>query len=121
MATYAKVLLSGSTSGRPIQVRATTSTGDTIHTAVAGASDIDEIHLWAQNNHTSDVALTIEWGGVVTGGASGLDIWTFTVPTKDGWFPIAEGFPLNGGLLVTAFAGTTDVVSIQGYVNRITA
>ena len=48
MATYSKVLLSDSTSGKNISVTgdATGSAVD-IHDAVAGASDIDEVWLYA--------------------------------------------------------------------------
>ena len=43
MATYSKVKLSESTSGKNVKVVATATAGTTIHTAVAGASDLDEI------------------------------------------------------------------------------
>ena len=52
MATYSKQLLSGSTNGKGIKI-ANTST--TVHTAVAGTSDIDEIWLYAVNSSGSDV------------------------------------------------------------------
>ena len=43
MATYSKQLLSGGTNGKNIKVAATATAGTTIHTAVAGTTDIDEI------------------------------------------------------------------------------
>ena len=49
MGTISKEILSGSTNGKPIQVSATSSLGDTIHTTLASASVIDEIWLYAQN------------------------------------------------------------------------
>ena len=45
MATYSKQKLSDSTNGRNIKVAATATAGTAIHTAVAGASDLDEIWL----------------------------------------------------------------------------
>ena len=64
MATYSKVKLSESTSGRQIKVVSTSAgSGTLIHTAVAGASDYDEVWLYANNTSGSDVLLTIEWGG----------------------------------------------------------
>ncbi len=40
MATYSKVLLSGSTNGKQIKVAATATPGTTIHTAVTGTTSI---------------------------------------------------------------------------------
>lgn len=117
MATFSKRILSGSTSGRSVLVAATATLGTTIHTAVSGSSDIDEIYLYAMNSSTSDVKLTIEFGGVT----SPTDLIEYTVPAENGEHLIVPGFLLNGGLVVTAFAGTTNVITINGWVNRITA
>ena len=62
MATYSKELLSGSTQGKGILVAATATAGTTIHTAVAGTTDIDEIWLYGVNTHSADLKLTLEWG-----------------------------------------------------------
>jgi hypothetical protein len=45
MATFSKLVLSGSTDGRMVLVAATATLGTTIHTA--HATDQDEIWLWA--------------------------------------------------------------------------
>ena len=66
MATYSKQLLSGGTNGKNIKVAATASAGTTIHTAVAGTSDMDEIWLYACNTDSSDRKLTIEYGGTTS-------------------------------------------------------
>lgn len=68
MATYSRILLSGSTSGREIPVAATSTPGTTIHTAISGATGFDEIYLWASNVTTAAATLTIEWGGVTDPG-----------------------------------------------------
>jgi hypothetical protein len=62
MATFSKRLLSGSTDGKAIKVVQTATAGTTIHTAVSGTSDIDEIWLYAVNSSASAVKLTLEWG-----------------------------------------------------------
>lgn len=118
MAVFSKIALSGSTDGRMIEVTATATAGTTIHTAHATA--LDEIHLWAVNSTASDVKLTIEYGGVTTGGGSGLDIIEFTVPTEDGLYLVVPGLVLTNSLVVRAFAGSANVIGIAGYVNRIT-
>jgi hypothetical protein len=116
MATYSKEFLSGGTGdGRGIKVAETATAGTLIHTADTTA--MDEIHLWAWNSKSSDVLLTIEWGGVTDPD----DIVEFTVPTIDGWYPIKPGFILTGEDVVGAFAvGNANVIVIQGFVNRIT-
>jgi hypothetical protein len=62
MATFSKRLLSGSTDGKAIKVVQTATAGTTIHTAVSGTSDIDEIWLYAVNSSASAVKLL--WNGV---------------------------------------------------------
>lgn len=113
MATYTKVKLSASTNGRNIKVAATSSPGTTIHTADATA--LDEVYLFACNNDAADVVLTIERGGTT----STDDLVKLTIPSKAGWIPVEPGIPLTGGVVVKAFAATTNVINIAGYVNRI--
>ena len=122
MATFSKIKFSESTDGRPIKVVATAiATSPTlIHTGSTTATTLDEIWLYAQNNHTSDVALRIGFGGV----SDPDDIVEFTVKTKAGLYLIIPGLVLKGNataLTVKAAAGTTNVISLSGYVNRITA
>jgi hypothetical protein len=115
MATIAKEKLSDSTSGRGIKVVATATAGTDIHTAT-GAPNIDEIWLWASNSHTAAVTLTLEWGGVV----SPDDLFKTTIQPNETVL-VAPGWILNGGIDVAAFASVANVISIIGYVNRITA
>jgi hypothetical protein len=119
MATYSKQHLVGSTDGKPIKIAAT-ATGDpgtAIHTAIAGTTDFDEIWLWAYNSSASSVVLTIEFGGTA---APDQNIVT-TLASQSGLIPIIPGLILQNGLYVTAFAGTTNVVTVVGFVNRIVA
>lgn len=117
MATYSKVLLSGSTQGKQIKVGATATPGTLIHTAVSGTTDLDEIWLYAVNSSASAVKLTIEWGE-----ASAPDGHIeVTLAAEDGYQLVVPGMLLQNGLTVNAFAGTTNVVLINGYVNRIDA
>lgn len=117
MASFTKRLLSGSTNGKPIKVVATSTAGTTVHTAVAGttAGTYDEIWLWAQNNYTIDVVITIEWGDASTENNIKL-----TVPYQSGLIPLIPGFILQNSLTVKVFAGVANVVSIHGFVNTIT-
>ena len=117
MVTYSKVLLSGSTNGKQIKVAATATAGTTIHTATSGATNLDEIWLYAVNSSSSAVKLTIEWGEA-TAPDGNIEV---TVPAEDGYMLVAPGLLLQDSLVVKAFAGTTNVILINGYVNRITA
>lgn len=118
MATAVKRKLSASTDGMAIKVAATATAGTLIHTAVAGttAGTYDEIWLWAYNSHSASVFLTIEFGGA---SAPDQNI-VMALGVKEGMVPVVPGFILQNGLTVKAFAGTTNVVTIIGFVNAIT-
>jgi hypothetical protein len=42
-----------------------------------------------------------------------------TLTGESGLTLIIPGIPLTGGVVVRAFAGTTNVINITGYINRI--
>jgi hypothetical protein len=114
MATFSKVLLSGSTNGRQIKVAATASSGTLIHTAHATA--LDEIWLYAVNDTATDRLLTIQWGGTTT---TDDDI-EYTVKAQNGLYLIVPGLILTGGTVVRAFcAAAANAIQVSGYVNRI--
>lgn len=120
MATFSKQILSGSTDGRAIKVAATSSPGTTIHTASSTTTTFDEIWIYAQNTDTTDRKLTVQWGGTT----SPDDDIEYTVKAENGLYLIIPGLILKGNaspLVVRAFAATTNVITITGYVNRITA
>lgn len=114
MATYSRTGLSGSTNGKPIQIAATATLGTTVHTAVSSTSTWDVLTLFATNTSASSVQLTIEWGAAGT--ANNIIV---QIPGQAGNFPIVSNGMIQNGLLVTAFAGTTNVINITGYVNTI--
>jgi hypothetical protein len=114
--TFTKQLLSGSTNGRPIKVAATSTPGTTIHQAITGTSDLDEIWLYAFNSDTTDRKLTIEWGGTT----SPDDTIEITIKAEAGLVVIVPGLLLQNSLYVRAFCETANVVMVTGFVNRIT-
>ena len=116
MATFTKTLLSGSTNGKAIKVAATSTAGTTIHTAVSGTSSLDEVWLYAHNSSAAAVKLTLEWGEA-TAPDGNIEI---TVAAEGGGLVlIAPGLLLQNSLVIKAFAATTNVITITGYVNRI--
>ena len=117
MATFSKILLSGGTTGKNIKVVATSSAGTTMHTAVSGTSNLDEVWLYACNTDTSDRKLTIEYGGTT----SPDDTIEVTITAEAGWVLVCPGLLLQNSLVVKAFASAANVVLVNGFVNRITA
>ncbi len=118
MATFSKIVLSGSTDGRAIKVAATATAGTTVHTASSTSTVFDEVWLYAQNTDTTARKLTIEWGGT----SSPDDLIEITIPAESGLTLVVPGLVLKGNstpLVVRAFAATANVVNIHGYVNRI--
>ena len=114
MATFSKLKLSGSTDGKQIKVAATATAGTTIHTSHATA--LDEVWLFAVNSDTTARKLTIEWGE--TTAPDGLI--EVTIPAESGYLLVVPGLILTNSLVVKAFAGTANVLLVNGYVNRIT-
>lgn len=119
MATFSKVLLSGSTQGKGILVAATATPGTTVHATGTSSTTIDEVWLYAHNTSASAVKLTVEYGGTGTG-----DLIEYTVPAESGLYLIAAGLIITGtgaaANTIRAFAATTNVLNVFGYVNRIT-
>lgn len=118
MAAFSKLILSGSTDGRAIKVAATGTPGTTIHTGSTVAATLDEIWLYATNTDTTARKLTIEWGGT----SSPDDLIELTIPAESGLTLVAPGLLIKGNataLVVRAFAASADVITIHGYVNRI--
>ena len=115
MATFSKQKLSASTNGKAVKVAATATTGTTIHTAVTGTTSWDEVWIYATNNHSADVNLTIEWG-TTTAADGNIKL---LIPKTAGLYLVIPGLIIQNELVVTAFAGTADVILLSGYVNRI--
>lgn len=123
MATFTKLALqpAGTTGdGLGILVAATATAGTAIHTASTTTTTIDEVWLYAYNNSTTSILLTIEFGGVT----SPKDVIKTTIAGQTGLQLVAPGLVVQGNAtakVVRAFAGTANQISIFGYVNRIAA
>lgn len=119
MATYTKVLLSSSATGVPTTVVATASTGTTIHTTGTSASIIDEVWLYSTNTSATAVTLTIQYGG--TGAVQHAT--SISIPAQSGLTLVIPGLILTGdgttASIIRAFASVASVVTVSGYVNRI--
>ena len=117
MATFSKRILSGSTDGKAIKVVQTATAGTTVHTAVSGTTNLDEIWLYAVNSSASAVKLTLEWGQADAPDGN-IEL---SVVAESGLVLVVPGLLLQNSLVLKAFAATANVILLHGYVNRITA
>jgi hypothetical protein len=119
MATFTKVLLSGSSQGKAVKVVATASSGTTIHATGTSSSIIDEVWIYAYNSASTATALTVQYGGTTS---VDNDI-KITVPPTTGLTLVVPGLILTGdgttASTIRAYAATANVVTLSGYVNRI--
>lgn len=113
--TVSRIPLSGSTHGRAIKVAATATAGTLIHTGTSSTTDCDVVTLYAYNSSASSVNLTIEWGGV----SDPDDLIKLSIPATSGLTLVCPDLVIRNSLVVRAFAGTTNVVTVQGFVNRV--
>ena len=113
--TVSRIPLSGSTNGRGIKIAATATAGTLVHTATSSATDCDVVTLYAHNSSASAVNLTIEYGGV----SSPDDLLLLSIPAQTGLTLVVPDLVIRNSLVVRAFAGTTNVVMIHGFVNRV--
>jgi len=117
MATYSKTKLSASTNGKGVKVVATASAGTTIHTAVSGTSDWDEVWVYGMNTSGSSVDLTLEFGGMVDPD----NVIEVTIPSESGLQLIVPGLLLQNSLVLSAFASSANVIVLYGFVNRVSS
>lgn len=104
---------SGSTSGKGIQIAATSTPGTAIHTAVAGAVSFSRMFIYFTNTSASSIVVTVEWGG--TGTANNI---VYTVPGNNTGL-VVPGLMIQGGLSVAAFAATGSVLNAIGWVELV--
>lgn len=117
MATFEKVKLSASTGGRRVKVAATSSAGTTIHATGISATVIDEVTLDLCNTSASAVTATVQWGGTTaTDDEVKISLDPYEVRQYTG---ILHGDG-SAGRTIAVYAGTTNVVTVGGWVNRIT-
>ena len=117
MATLTKVILSGSSGGRPVQVSAT-SGQVVIHTPHTSTTTIDEVWVYGVNNGTATVDGFLLWGGTATEAQI-----AFSLSPKEGAVNIIEGLPIlgnsAGSSVIGALVSGTNSILLHGFVHRI--
>ena len=112
MKNWTKLQLSESSTSFLIHITATSTAGDSVHTA--GATELDEVYIWANNLHTANVLVTVEWGDA----DDPADILEMVFPFQEAPLLIIPGWPLTDSKVVKVFAATTAVINLFGYVHR---
>lgn len=120
-----RVVLSGSTNGRPINVNNTAaSCVMTVHTAgaVTGADNVDEVWLWATPYATATACARQLFIQVGTDSTS--DMLHFLI-ARDQASPspvlVLPGININNSLKITAWATSTMDVALTGHAFQIRA
>lgn len=121
MAVFTKHMLTGSSNGKHINIASPFSPGSIIHQAPAGVTTMDEVWIYATNIGFQAVLLTIEWGDEAEVGADESSAIKINVEPYSGYKLVVPGLLLNNHLVVKAFASETNVIMINGFVNRITS
>lgn len=110
-----RILLTNSTSGRPIKLVNVANPGDNIHAAIATPGQFDEIHLWATNTTAANKTVTVQWGGVT---AVNDEFVSALVLLPNTTTKVVDGLILNNAA-VKAYASVTNTVLITGYAIRL--
>ncbi len=121
MAVASKIAFSASSNGRLIRLIDVASPGTLIHTTPT-TNVKDVVHLWAHLvASATERVISIEFGGTATADLMGHMLTTGSEGPL-GMVKIVDGFPLTtaSGLTVRAFATSSDIVYVGGFVNRFT-
>lgn len=113
---YTREPLSGSTNGRGIKVTGTgTGSTVTVHTAQSGSTLVDVVTIYAMNDTTTGLLLTLEWGGTTDPD----DLITMVIPAQgQGLVPVVIDLVIQNSLVVKAFAETGNLITLFGFINR---
>jgi len=117
MAIYTKLFLSGSSLNTPqiLISSATSASAVQLHTNTSGS--IDEVYLYAYNDSTSSMVLSVLWG---SGATEPKDVVRTTVAPQGGRSLVVDGKLLQNGSTISAYATIANWVTVDGFVNRIT-
>ena len=105
MATFSKVILSGSTDGKFIPVA---GAGTTIHTA--HATNQDEVYIYVSNKTAADIV------AILSDGTNAISV---TIPANETNLVIPGTVFTNSVVLSITHAGGDGDLLALGYVNRI--
>jgi len=119
MATFAKLGLTGVSTGRPLLISATTQgTAITIHTPAASPT-FDEVWLWVANTTGAAISfnLLVDDGSIVD--PDDYYVKGLSVPANSPEILVLAGMSMNTAAnVLKAFSSATGI-TVHGFVNRI--
>ena len=115
MGTFSKEFMSTGGGGEQFLITETAfADAETVHTVPASVKDIVEI--WASNQDSLAVDLSLLWGG----SSATENLITVNIPPGEGLTCIIPGLTLDAAKVVKVWAGTTLKVSVFVEIKRIT-
>ena len=81
---------------------------------MGGTTDIDEVWIYASNTDSSAIKLTLEFGGTTA-----VDDNIVVTVAAESTELVCPGLIIQNGLVIKAFAGTANKITLVGYVNRM--
>ena len=90
----------------------------TVHTAITGTADIDEVYVYGFNPQTDARLITFVLGATGAAGTGGQ--LQATIPAEGGLSLLIPGLPFNNANVISAYATAADAISVVGWVNRVT-
>lgn len=104
---------SGSPNGKQIKIAPTATPGTELHKAVEGTDSWDVVTVEACNTSGAAVVLTVEFGGVAVDDQIKVSITNSAAPVV-----VVNQRWINNGLVIRAFAATTNVINVYVSVMR---
>jgi len=126
MATLTKHLLSeiDSISSRRFIIESVeASAADVFHVTTTTATTLDEIWVYAHNYSSADVEVTFlcSLTGLPSTKVGNVnESVSVTIPYKSGRALVFDGLLMAHGLSAAAYASSTNSITLDGFVNRIT-
>ena len=115
--TETRIGLSGSTNGAAISVNTTSAFSPmTVHTAVSGTTNWDDVWIWAANTDTISRTLSIYFGAHSSIGD--MLIGNYDIPPGGLPILVCPGLFLQNGRVIEAYASSANKINLTGYVNR---
>ena len=125
MATLSKHLLSEieAISGRRFVVTSIEASAANIFHVTPSTTTLDEMWVYAHNFGSGDTQVSFLWGLTSMPTTSAGDVYEcvdINIPFKSGRALVFDGTLMPHGLSAAVYAGTSNTISVDGFVNRIT-
>jgi hypothetical protein len=109
--TWAPTFCSEDTDGEGILITTTTAPGNLIHTATSATGAIDQINLYASNNHSDRVLVSVQWGARTL---------SMVLDAYQPFLLVVPGGRIKGGKVIRVYASIANVVVVNAVLNRFT-